>query len=92
MNEKIYILFACDEWKSLDSMRLVCASVDADTIMDIIESEIGGDDMGFFYGNHDKDEALDAFHTFRAESQEMRFINTYLEYGHLEIVEDGEVL
>ena len=92
MSEQIYILFACDQWKSADSMRLACASIDPDKISDVIANEISEDNMSFFYGNSEEEDALDAFRKFRREGQEMRFVNSYLEYGHLEIVEDGEVL
>ena len=92
MGGKIYILFACDQWKSNDSMRLACASTDSSRIMDVIEGELSSNNMSFFYGNSDEGESLSAFRTFRAEQPDLKFVNSSLEYGHLEIVEDGQVV
>lgn len=92
MDEKVYVLFGCDQWKSAESMRMICASAHPDRIMDAIEGEVEAGDMSFFFGNGDASESLPAFRKFREEGQELRFANSYLEYGHLEIVEDGEVL
>ena len=88
----IYILFSCDEWKSNDSMQMICASVYPEKMLDVIENEIDEGNMTFYYGNSEEDESLSAFRKFRSEGADLKFINGPLEYGHLEIVEDGEVL
>ena len=92
MSGKIYILFACDQWKSTESMNLACATTDPEKMMDVIANEIGEGGMTFYYGNSSEDEAPAAFQKFREEQPDLKFINGYLEYGHLETVEDGEVL
>ena len=48
--------------------------------------------MEFHYGNADAAESLSAFQKFWKEQPSLDFVNTYLDYGHLEIVEDGEIL
>lgn len=92
MAGKIYILFECDQWKSLDSMRMVCASTDARRMATVIDEELAVLNMSFFYGNSDETESQSAFQEFLETDPELKYANSYLENGHLEIVDDGEVL
>jgi hypothetical protein len=46
-SDKIYILYACDEWKSRDSMRLVGATTDRESLYAMIASEIYNRHMDF---------------------------------------------
>ena len=40
MDAEIYILYACDEWQSKDSMRLVGATTDRETLYAMTAHEI----------------------------------------------------
>ena len=92
MAGKIYVLFSCDEWKSTDSMQMICATTDPNRMADVIEAELAADNMSFFWGNSSEDDFVEAFRRFKAENGDLGDVNSPLEYGHLEIVEDGEVL
>ena len=45
--EKIYILYTCDEWKSRDSMRVLEATTDKDTLCTIIANNIFEGEMEY---------------------------------------------
>ena len=92
MAGKIYVLFSCDEWKSTDSMQMICATTDPGCMLNVIEQELEDGNMSFFWGNESEAESVEAFVRFKTENGDMNFINSPLEYGHLMIVEDGEVL
>jgi hypothetical protein len=46
-NNEIYILYACDQWKSRDSMRLVSASTDRQTLYSAVLNELYESRMDF---------------------------------------------
>lgn len=46
-NNEIYILYACDQWKSRDSMRLVSAGTDRETLYSAVLNELYESRMDF---------------------------------------------
>lgn len=50
VDNNIYILFTCDEWKSRDSMRLVCATTDLEKLKNAISESIKVDSMVYTHG------------------------------------------
>lgn len=72
----IYLLYSCNAWKERASMRLVMASTSKEKIMDQIIEEAKAGDM-----------ELDENY----EHEGIEAINSYLTYGYVDIVADGEV-
>ncbi len=72
----IYLLYSCNAWKERASMRLVMASTSKEKIMDQIIEEAKAGDM-----------ELDENY----EREGIEAINSYLTYGYVDIVADGEV-
>lgn len=78
MENNIYLLYWCDEWKSHSSFTLSMASVDEDKIREEIKLKVQNGDMK--YGADEDDlEHLDLYQ-----------IENSLELGCIVIVEDGE--
>ena len=59
---------------------------------EVIENELSEGNMSFFWGNSSEDESVSAFRRFLSANPDLKDVNSPLEYGHLEILEDGEVL
>ena len=76
---KIYLLFACDTWKSADSFRLVMATTNKKTLLSKINKEIKGNNM----------ELSDNLNSFNGD---LRAIDTALTYGYIQEVENVEEL
>lgn len=74
---EIYILFSCNEWKNRDSMKLVAATSNPLKFKEILTDEIRQRNMEVY-----NDDVL---------SLPIVEINAQLDYGHIEIVRDGEV-
>ena len=47
MAKDIFILHSCDEWKSYDGMRVVCASTSIEKIKEAIIAEIKDKNMDY---------------------------------------------
>lgn len=77
---KIYLLFACDIWKSHASMRLLMATTIRKTIDDLICEKLCQRDMR--YGGQEGESAVDCYLDSKNPD--------CLEYGYLETVHDGE--
>ena len=76
---KIYLLFACDTWKSTDSFRLIMATTNKKTLLSKINKEIKENNM----------EISDKLISFNGD---LRAIDTALTYGYIQEVENGEEL
>ena len=48
--KNIYLLFSCNEWKSRDSMRLVCATTELEKLKQAIVESIKVDSMVYTHG------------------------------------------
>ncbi len=81
--DDIYILYACDEWKSKSSMRLVMATTNIEALEREIRNELENGYMEF--GGYSGEEAVECFNR-----NELGFDS--LTYGYVEIVEDGEIV
>lgn len=78
----IYLLYACDAWKSRASMRLLMASTIHETIDGMTCEQLGCGDMQF--RGMTGDEAVAAYSVAPNHHE--------LDYGYLECVGDGERL
>ena len=76
LNNNIYLLFHCDQWKSKDSMRLVTATTKPEKLKKVLTEEVRRKNMEV-HNNHS---------LYLPVEQ----INGQLDYGYIEIVRDGE--
>lgn len=74
---EIYILYSCDEWKSWDSMRLVAATGSPRQLKKVLVGEIDKNNM--------------EIESRKILSLPVGEIGSQLDYGHIQIVRDGEV-
>lgn len=81
MNNKIYLLFSCDIHKSWSSMHLIVATTDIERLNEVIINELSDEDMDY-YQSRGK-EAIEKF----LDNQDYKL----LDYGYVDIVDDGEV-
>lgn len=97
MSKQIYTVFACDEWKGKDSMRLLMATTSVRKLKSFIVRKIA--DETFSYGKGVGFSILQQVKQFKNDFSmaEMpvagfRFgeINTHLDYGYIECCCDGE--
>lgn len=96
MSKQIFLVFACDEWKSRDSMRLEMATTSVQRLKSFISEKIK--DGVYGYGNSDANLGLQAA-WFRADfgsvgfnKEASNYINGRLICGYFECVDDGEEL
>ena len=88
----IYILNSCNEWKETSSMILVTATTSIRKIKSIIIQEIKDGNMEYNRkGDISTTKQIKALKEDWAEYGS-DFVFNALEYGYVEIVEDGEVL
>lgn len=89
---EIYLLFSCDEWKSHSSMSLVVASVSSEVIIKAIITKIREGDMEYRRGNQTLSKASQVKHLMQdCIDNGVDFVFENLDYGYVEIVDDGEM-
>lgn len=95
MGKSIYILNACDQWKSISSMSKICVTTDFSEILDVIRNNIKVNDMLYKSDNDEESYALlniDISQMSRSGMSDEEIaheINKYLECGYLEVWEDN---
>ncbi len=91
--KNIYILYTCNEWKEYSSMSLVAASTSIRKIKSIIIQKIKDDDMEYKRGWDDISKTKQ-IKMLREDWNEKgsNFVLDNLDYGCVEVVEDGEIL
>lgn len=93
----IFILQTCDEWKSHSSMSICMVTTNFDDMARQIKEMIKAGDM--LYGADNTEESVDCFYHdwnyFNKSGYNQRVsaskINNLLEYGFIEVWEDGEI-
>ncbi len=92
--KNIYILYTCNEWKEYSSMSLVAASTSIRKIKSIIIQKIKDNDMD--YKGRCSDENASITKQIKALREDWKeygedFVFKHIEYGYIEVVEDGEI-
>lgn len=92
MGKRIYTAWACDEWKSRDSMRLLMATTSVRRLKSFIARKIA--DETFTYGKGDELSIPQQAKLFRAdfENSSLADLNDGLCYGFLDDCNDGEAI
>lgn len=90
MSKQIYTVFACDEWKSRDSLRLLMATTSVRKLKNLIIRKIA--DEVFTY---DKGEGLSIPQQVKLFKEDFKNglrneINDRLHYGYMDYCYDGE--
>lgn len=90
MEQQIYLLYSCDEWKS--KSHLICATTSKSKLKDAIMRCIQSDDMTYSHGatNLSSDEQVELF-CEDWQNDTPYNINSCLTYGFFETVSDGEL-
>jgi hypothetical protein len=94
MSKQIFVVYACDEWKSTDSMQLLMATTSVRKLKSYIAKRIEDDTFG--YGDEElskKKQAAKFKFDFSAgvgESSMRRTINDQLHNGYYDYCYDGE--
>lgn len=91
MSKQIFLLYSCDEWKTKDSLRLVCASTSANKIKKAIITSIKNNEMEYTDGNELSLTKSVILFKKDWESALRDIINDRLKYGFTEYVYDGEL-
>lgn len=90
MSKQIYTVFACDEWKGRDSMRLLMATTSVRKLKSFIVRKIT--DETFTYDKGDEISTPQQVKLFKADfgNSLREDINNCLHYGFLDYCYDGE--
>ncbi len=84
MSNKIYLLYTCNEWKERASMRLAVATKSEKKLVSQIKKEIK---MGWMeVDGLTGEKGIQAF-----EKQDCSHKYDIIQYGYVDIVEDGEM-
>lgn len=91
--KQIFLLYSCDEWKSTDSLRLVCATTSPTKMKMAIASMIEAGEMEYFMEEDTTDNLKKAAKRFREDWKYLtrRDLNNYLKYGFYDYAYDGEL-
>ena len=90
----IYILNSCNGWKERDSMSLVTASTSIRKIKSVIIQEIKNGNMEYKGRCHEENPSItQQTKALRKDWEEYGndFVFDCLEYGYVNVVEDGEI-
>lgn len=87
MESVIFLLYSCDQWKSKDSERLVCASTELEKIKDAIIEEIKEGNMCYEDENYSVKKMLKNFNSDWDSGYD---VDPLLIYGSFSCVNDGE--
>ena len=89
--KQIFILFSCDEWKSKDDMRVICATTSANKIKNAIITKLKHDEIAY---NEDEDlNVNNQINMFKKDWKDKtrEFINDRLKFAFYDYVYDGEI-
>lgn len=78
MDNNIYLLYSCNQWKECSSMSLLMASTDENKIREEVITQVKNNDMK--YEDYQEDLVDLCLHE----------MSNRLEYGYIETVVDGE--
>ncbi len=90
MSKQIYTVFACDEWKSRDSMRLLMATTSVRKLKSFIVRKIADETFTYDKGNELSIPQQVKLFKLDFENGLRSDINGCLNYGFLEYCYDGE--
>ena len=89
MGKPIWILYSCDEWKSYDGMRVVCASTSSEKIKKAIIAEINDEHMDYCDAEWSRSEMVKEFKSDWG-SKIRDYINNNILFGFYDYITDGE--
>lgn len=91
MPKQIFLFYSCDNWKSTDSMRLVCASTSPSKIKKAIIAKLNEEAME--YGDDDNLPVKKQVQRFKDDwkNKTRDDINNSLKYGLYDYVYDGDI-
>ena len=88
---KIYTLFTCDEWKSNDSMRLAFIGTSKQKLRKCVINMIENKNMEYNNPNAPIRQQIKDF-KIDFDNNNMRLVNSSLQYGMIGIYENNETL
>lgn len=91
MAKQIYLLYACDEWKTLDNRVLLMASTNRQKIVRAVKKEIRNERMSFASKTGKAGVAVFMNDTYPYSDISDAF-NSNLKLGFVQIVDDGKLL
>lgn len=86
---QIYLVYACDEWKSRDSMRLEMATTSVRRLKSFIAKKIKDGDYDYYDAEASRAKQVAEFKR-DFDSERRDYINGQLVYGFLDYTHDGE--
>lgn len=89
MAKQIFILYSCDEWKSYDGMRVICATTSATKLRDVIIAEIEDENMDYLDAELSRGDMIKELKQDWKVERRSR-INDHLLFGFYDYVYDGE--
>ena len=90
MSKQIYTVFACDEWKSRDSMRLMMATTSVRKLKSFIVRKISDETFTYDKGNELSIPQQVKLFKMDFENGLRNDVNGCLHYGFLDYCYDGE--
>lgn len=88
-NKQIYLVYSCDEWKTLSSMRLLLATTSQRKLTSYLTTQIMLGCMSYQDGSVSSEEQIEKFkRDFEREPRQN--INNNLCYGYFDYCYDGE--
>lgn len=94
---KIYLLYCCNEWKSHESMRLLCVCTNLTRFIATVKREVKKGHMDYKCSGDDRPSHRKQAASF-SKDWELRdedfwfLVNGDLKYGYIDVVENGEAL
>ncbi len=92
MRKQIYTVFACDQWKSRDSMRLLMATTSIRKLKSFIVRKIADETFAYDKGNELSISQQVKLFKIDFENGLREDINNCLHYGFLDYCYDGEAI
>lgn len=89
MSSPIFIVFACDDWKSTDSMRLVSATTSRAKLKELVATCVESE--RFEYGEDSVEDAATQLRKDFESGLSIYDINNNLRFGIITAAEDGEM-
>lgn len=87
--KQIFVVFACDEYKSRHSMSLLMVTTSVKKLRSFLANKIATDDFVYIDDNLDKDEQVKRF-KYDFDNNNRVYINNNLIYGFYDYTHDGE--
>lgn len=91
MAKQIFLLYSCDEWKSKDTMILVCASTATTKIRKAIIAQLNSNDMEYSNGEKLTEQKQIAMFKKDWKTELRDNINDKLRFGFFDYVYDGAI-